>query len=169
MDNLFTMSMPWWHFVVRGALAYLTLLILLRIAGKRSFGELSPFDVVVLIMVGGALRSALVGHDESLPGPALAVATIIVLDRLITWLCALSPHADRWIEGKAVVIARNGRTLRRVLLRHGLSEEAFARELRRHGIASVDRVGVARLEPNGKITVLAREAVPRDDPLRSQV
>jgi uncharacterized membrane protein YcaP (DUF421 family) len=169
MNELLTLSMPWWHFMVRGALTYLTLLFLLRLAGKRSFGELSPFDVVVLMMVGGALRTAIVGDDKSLLGPAIAVATIILVDRLITWLCAFSSHIDRWIEGEAVVLARNGQTLRRELLRQGISEESFARELRRHGMASIDSVGVARLEPNGKITVLKSDAVPREDPLRSNV
>jgi uncharacterized membrane protein YcaP (DUF421 family) len=169
MDDLLNLSMPWWHFVVRGALTYLTLLLLLRLAGKRSFGELSPFDIVVLMLVGGALRTAVIGHDESLLGPAIAVATIILLDRLITWLCAWSPHADRWIEGEAVLLARDGETIRRELLRQGISEESFARELRRHGIASIDRVGAARLEPNGKITVLSKDAVPREDPLHSRV
>ena len=167
MDTLLNLSMPWWHFVVRGTLTYLTLLLLLRLAGKRSFGELSPFDVIVLILVGGALRTALVGHDESLLGPAIAVATIIALDRLITWLCAFSPRADRWIEGEAVALARNGKTMHRELRRQGISAEGFARELRRHGIASVESVGVARLEPNGKITVLSRDA-PGKDPLREE-
>lgn len=169
MDDLFELSMPWWHFVVRGVLTYLTLLLLLRVAGKRSFGELSPFDVIVLILVGGAMRTALVGHDDSLLGPAIAVATIIAADRVITWLCAWSPRIDRWIEGKPVLLARNGETLRGELLRQGISAEGFARELRRHGMSSVSEVGAARLEPNGKITVLKRDAVPRDDPLHSQV
>ena len=160
MDNLLTLSMPWWHFVVRGALAYFTLLLLLRLAGKRSFGELSPFDVIVLMLVGGALRTALVGDDKSLLGPAIAVATIILIDRLITWLCAWSPRADHWIEGEAVVLARNGVTQHRELLRQGISAAGFARELRRHGIASVESVAAARLESNGKITVLKTDAVP---------
>ena len=163
MDTLLNLSMPWWHFVVRGALSYLTLFLLLRLAGKRSFGELSPFDVIVLILVGGALRTALVGKDESLLGPAIAVATIIALDRLITWVCAFSPRADRWIEGKAVLLARNGVTLHRELRRQGISEEGFTRELRHHGMASVESVGAARLEPNGKITVLARDARDAND------
>ena len=162
MDTLLNLSMPWWHFVVRGTLTYLTLLLLLRVASKRSFRELSPFDVIVLILVGGALRTALVGHDESLLGPAIAVATIIALDRLITWLCAFSPRIDRWIEGEAVALARNGKTLHHELRRQGISEESFARELRSHGYVSVECVGVARLEPNGKITVLSRDATGRD-------
>jgi len=158
MDTLLNLSMPWWHFALRGALTYLMLLLLLRLAGKRSFGELSPFDIVVLILVGGALRTALVGHDESLLGPGIAVAAIICVDRLITWLCALNSHLDRWIEGKAVLLARDGAILRNELVRQGISEEGFARELRGHGIDSIRNVAAVRLETNGKITVLMRSA-----------
>jgi len=121
----------------------------------------------VLMLVGGALRTALVGHDESLLGPAIAVATIIALDRLITWACAFSPRLDRWIEGEAVALARNGKTIHRELRRQGISQESFARELRSHGIASVECVDVARLEPNGKITILSNRARSKRSPHRT--
>ena len=61
MDSLFPQTMPWWEFGLRGIGCYLGLLVLLRLSGKRTFGEMSPFDIVVLILVGGALRSAMVG------------------------------------------------------------------------------------------------------------
>lgn len=54
MNILLQLSEPWWHFALRGAVVYLILLCMLRLAGKRSFGEMSAFDVVVLILVGGA-------------------------------------------------------------------------------------------------------------------
>lgn len=157
MENLWNLSMPWWHFVVRGALAYLGLLILLRLAGKRSFGEMAPFDIVVLILVGGALRSAIVGHDESALGPFIAVATIIGVDRLLTWACAASPVVNRWVEGVPALLARNGRLDDRALVREGIPRAGFERELRHHGFKSLDGVAEARLEPNGKITMLGAE------------
>jgi hypothetical protein len=57
--------------------------VLLRLTGKRSFGEMSPFDIVVLMLVGGALRSAMVGHDDSFLGPFIAVAGVLLLDKLL--------------------------------------------------------------------------------------
>jgi len=156
MEDLWTLSMPWWQFVLRGAITYAGLLLLLRLAGKRSFGELSPFDIVVLMLVGGALRPAIIGHDQSVLGPFIAVATIIALDRLLIWACAANARLNRWVEGASVVLARDGRIVDRTLVRNGIPLEGFRRELRHHGLASVADVAEARLEPNGKITVLPR-------------
>jgi len=157
MENLWTLSMPWWQFVLRGAIAYAGLLLLLRLAGKRSFGELAPFDIVVLILVGGTLRSAIVGHDQSVLGPFIAVTTIVAADRLLTMACAASARINRWVEGAPTLLARDGRVDERALVRAGVPREGFERELRHHGLRSVAAVAEARLEPNGKITMLAKD------------
>ena len=156
MESFWTLSMPWWQFVLRGALGYAGLLLLLRLGGKRSFGELAPFDVVVLILVGGTLRSAIVGHDESVLGPFIAVTTIVVADRLLTWACAASARVNRWVEGVPTLLARDGRLDERALVRAGVPRAGFERELRHHGFRSLDAVAAARLEPNGKITMLPK-------------
>jgi uncharacterized membrane protein YcaP (DUF421 family) len=83
MRDLIALSMPWWQFAVRGGLAYIGLLILMRLAGRRLFGEMSPFDIVVLIIVGGTMRTAIVAHDTSLLGPLIAVATILIIHRAL--------------------------------------------------------------------------------------
>ena len=83
---MFDMDLPWWEFAVRGATCYLGLLIMLRLTGKRAFGEMSPFDIVVLVLVGGALRSAMVGRDASLLGPFIAVAAILLVDKALAWI-----------------------------------------------------------------------------------
>ena len=157
MDSLWTLSLPWWQFVLRGTLAYLGLLLLLRVAGKRSFGELAPFDIVVLILVGGALRSAIVGHDESVLGPFIAVATIIGADRLLTLACAKSTRVNRWVEGVPALLARDGRLDAHALMRQGIPREGFERELRHHGLRSIAQVDEARIEPNGKVTILVKQ------------
>jgi uncharacterized membrane protein YcaP (DUF421 family) len=130
----------------------------MRLAGKRAFGEMSPFDIVVLMLVGGALRSALVGSDTSILGPFIAVATILALDTLLAHLCARSTALNRLVEGREVLIAKAGRLLHGQLRRHGLSEEIFERELREKQIASVTRVEAAYLEANGRISVIKRES-----------
>ena len=157
MEDLWRLSMPWWEFVVRGGLAYLGLLLLLRLAGKRSFGELAPFDMVVMILVGGTLRPAIVGHDASVLGPFIAVTTIIVADRLLTWACAASVRVNRWVEGVPELLARDGRLDERALERASIPREGFERELRAHGVKSLAAVAEARLEPNGKVTLLRKD------------
>src|ERR1700749_3177274 len=110
MDSIFPSTMPWWEFALRGIGCYLSLLILLRLTGKRSFGEMSPFDIVVLILVGGALRSAMVGKDDSFFGPFLAVAGVLALDKLLGIAATLSPAFNRLLEGRDALLAKHGQT-----------------------------------------------------------
>lgn len=158
MNDLLDLAMPWWQFVLRGILAYIGLLIVLRLAGKRSFGEMSPFDIVVLILVGGALRSALVGKDTSLLGPMIAIASIVAVDTVLARLATWSPAFNRLLEGVPTLLARDGREIPGARSRHAIPEETFHRELRAHDVRSLADVEEATLEPNGKITVLKKRA-----------
>jgi len=153
---MFDLTLPWWEFAVRGAACYLGLLILLRLAGKRSFGEMSPFDIVVLILVGGGLRSAMVGKDASLLGPFICVAAIIALDKLLSYIAAVSPTFDALLEGRSALLARNGEILPGVLRRHCISKSAFERELRKHELHGVAEVAEARIEANGRVSVFKK-------------
>lgn len=157
MSNFLDLSVPWWHFVVRGGIAYVGLLILLRLTGKRAFGEMSPFDIVVLILVGGALRSAIVGSDTSVLGPLIAVTAILALDRLLGVLTAHSRWLNRLVEGSPLPLARDGALIPGALKRATLSPDAFARELRLHELPDLKGVALVQLEPNGRISVLKRE------------
>jgi len=157
MNDLFELSMPWWEFVLRGAVCYLGLLLLLRMTGKRSFGEMSPFDIVVLILVGGALRSAMVGKDVSLIGPFISVATILAVDKLLCFTSVHSRAFDHLLEGRHVLLAKNGRLVSGALQRQTIPQSAFERELRSHQVRSVEDVDEAILESNGRITVFKRE------------
>ena len=156
MDDLLELSMPWWQFVVRGALSYLALLILLRVTGKRTFSEMSPFDIVVLVIVGGVLRSAIVAHDESLLGPLIAVSTILSLDKLLAHAAARNERVCRWLEGSPLLIASAGAVISQALRRAGIPKAAVERELRLHQMHSIAEVDEMRLEPNGKVSVLKR-------------
>jgi uncharacterized membrane protein YcaP (DUF421 family) len=154
MSALFPQSMAWWEFALRGIGCYLGLLILLRLSGKRTFGEMSPFDIVVLILVGGALRSAMVGKDDSFLGPFIAVAAIIAIDKLFAVLATLSPRFNRTFEGRASLLVKDGKILRGALARHSIPAAAFERELRLHEARSVEEIDEAHLEANGRFTVL---------------
>lgn len=157
MGSLFPDTMPWWEFVLRGAGCYLGLLVLLRLTGKRSFGEMSPFDIVVLILVGGALRSAMVGKDDSFLGPFFAVIGVLALDYLVGALATVSPTFNRLLEGRSALLAKSGALVPGALRRHRIPEAVFERELREHELASLDRVEEARLEVNGRISILKSE------------
>lgn len=159
MNGWFDLTMPWWEFVLRGAVGYIGLLIVMRIAGKHAFGEMSPFDIVVLILVGGVLRPALLGDDKSVLGPFIVVTTILAVDSLLGLLAARSVLFNRWVEGRSVLLVRHGDLLHATMRRHGVAQAALERELRSKGLNSADDVEEARLEANGRISVLKRTSV----------
>jgi len=157
MQGAFDLALPWWAFVWRGVAVYLAVLIFLRLAGKRSFGDMSPFDIVVLIVVGGALRTAIVGKDASFIGPLIAVASIILTNKIIGWLTARWRIFDRAVQGRPAVLAINGMRDSRALNRYDISDSEFDRELRAHGLENEGDIVIARLESNGKITFIRRQ------------
>ncbi|HEU4663783.1 MAG TPA: YetF domain-containing protein [Dokdonella sp.] len=157
MDGWFELAMPWWQFAVRGAAAYLGLLVLMRAAGKHAFGEMSPFDIVVLIVVGGTVRTAIIGDDTSVLGPFIAIASILIVDSALARLAAASPWCNRIIEGRAAMLAKAGALLPGRLERHAVARTVFEREMRAHGVRSVADIDEARLEANGRISFLIGE------------
>ncbi|MGN2253134.1 DUF421 domain-containing protein [Frateuria sp. GZRe12] len=148
------LSDPWWVYALRGAGVYLGLLLLLRLLGKRSFGEMTTFDIVVLMLVGGTLRTAIIGDDKAPLAAIIGVLAIFLLDKAIAWVAARWRLFDRVIEGRASLLARDGRIIEGALRKHDMSDEAFCRVLREKGLREVGDVAEVRLEANGRISVL---------------
>ncbi|MGO4701177.1 DUF421 domain-containing protein [Dyella sp. 2RAB6] len=148
------LTMPWWMFVVRGAVTYVGLLVLMRLTGKRSLGELSPFDMLVLILAGGTLRTAIVGNDDSLLAAFIGIATILALNHLFAYLAARMPRFNRIIEGTSSVLVERGRVDAAALRRHNVPRAMLDRALRTHDLDDVRRAKEVRLEANGKISVI---------------
>ncbi|UPG88248.1 DUF421 domain-containing protein [Luteibacter aegosomaticola] len=156
MNDVLNLSSAWWTFVVRGAVTYLGLLTLMRLAGKRSFGELSAFDVVVIALAGGTLRTAIIGEDQGMLGPFLGVAGILATDKAIAWLSTRVPWFNRLVEGFPSLLVRDGRRDPTVMRRQSLTDAALDRALHAAGLEDEQDVVAGRLEPNGKITLVRR-------------
>ena len=154
MHTLFHLSEPWWHFALRGVAIYLMLLAMLRLTGKRAFGEMSTLDVVVLILVGSLMRTPIIGSDTSFFGGAIAVACILATDRTLAWICTRSSLVNRLLEGWPTILARDGRRHPDALRRCNLPDAVFDRALHAAGLENEETVVTARLEPNGRITLI---------------
>src|ERR1700744_4395213 len=74
---MWTTSIPWWHFIVRGAIVYGFLLVILRLTGKRQIGQLAPFDLVLLLVLSNAVQNSMNGGDNSLIGGPVSAAALI--------------------------------------------------------------------------------------------
>lgn len=158
MNTLLELSMPWWQFAVRGIVVYIILLGMMRLAGKRSFGEMSAFDVIVLTLVGGTLRTSIIGPDTSFLGALISVAGILAMDRGLAWICARNAFINRLVEGWPTILARNGQRVPEALRQCNLPAAVFDRALHTAGLESEATVITARLEPNGKITFIRRQS-----------
>ena len=110
----------------------------------------------MLVLVGSVLRTAILGEDHSVLGPFIAVTTIFALDKALAVISARSPGFNRLMEGVPSLLARHGRCEPGALRRHDIAEQAFHTALRAHGLRDVAQVEEARLEPNGKISVIKR-------------
>jgi uncharacterized membrane protein YcaP (DUF421 family) len=156
LKNILELSMPWWSFALRGALTYLGLLILMRLAGKRSFGEMSAFDVIVIALAGGTLRTAIISDDTGMLGPFIGVAAILATDKAIAFVSARSPAFNRLMEGFPTLLIRKGQRDPAALKEQNLPGAALDRALHAEGIETDEDVDTARLEPNGKITLVRK-------------
>jgi len=160
---MFEMSMPWWEFVLRAVIVYVVLLAMIRLSGKRTMGQFTAFDMLLIVLLGNAVQNALLGKDTSMSGGLLLAATLIVLNWTVGFVTARSRRAERLLEGEPVVLARNGHVYRDVLRRELVSRDDFAKSMREQGCSDVDRIHLALLETNGHITILLREARSDDE------
>jgi len=155
MPDLFRLSMPWWEFVFRAVVVYVAVLTMVRVSGKRAMGQLTPFDMLLIVLLGNAVQNALLGQDTSLGGGLLLAATLISLNFAVGLITSRSARAERLIEGEPVVLARDGHVFRQVLRRELVSNADFEAAMRQQGCLQLDEVKLALLETNGHITILS--------------
>ena len=156
MDEMLQLSMPWWHFVLRAVIVYVVILAFVRLSGKRTLGQFTAFDTLLLILIGTAVQNSLIGDDVSLLGGLILAATLIALNYTVAWLTARSSLAGQVVEGVPVLLARDGEVYRTVLRRQNVSEADFEEALRRAGCRTRDDIELALLETNGRIAVIRK-------------
>ncbi len=154
--DLFDLAMPWWEFVLRAVAVYVALLVMVRLSGKRSVGQFTPFDMILLILLGTAVQNSLIGEDVSLLGGLLLAATLIALNHAVGWITARSRRMHGWVEGRAVQIIEDGVLDKARLLKEGVSELDLDEALRRAGLEHVSEVRRGWLETDGHITLIKK-------------
>jgi len=156
MHEMFTLGVPAWELVCRAAIVYVALLIMLRVSGKRTVGELSIFDLIVVIVLGSSVRSALLGNDKSVLGGLLVVSVLLLLDFFSAFMTSRYKKVEQLLDGKPVLIARDGVVFHDVLKKCNVPSGTFEGVLRKHSLSTA-QIGQAILEANGTITICERE------------
>jgi uncharacterized membrane protein YcaP (DUF421 family) len=147
----------WWHFVLRAGVVYVMVLVLLRVSGKRQIGQMTPFDLVLLLLISNAVQNAMNGGDNSITAGALLAGTLIGADLLVSWLTRRSRKVETLVEGKAELLIHNGKVCEDALRKADLTLHDIHAALREHDCASVSDVHAAILETDGRISVLTRK------------
>ncbi len=154
--DLFDLAMPWWEFVLRALAVYVALLVMVRLSGKRSVGQFTPFDMILLILLGTAVQNSLIGEDVSLVGGLLLAATLITLNHAVGWVTARSRRIHGLLEGRAVKLIEDGVLDKERLRKEGVSEMDLEEALRRAGMEHVSEVRRGWLETDGHITLIKK-------------
>lgn len=150
---MFELSNPWWEVPVRVAVIYSVLLVMVRMSGKRTVGQFTPFDLLVVLLLGEAVTSGLVGDDHSITGALLAAGTLIALNWLVAVGTARSTRVQALIEGDAVLIGRDGRLFTDMLQRNHVPRADVERALR-EADCDLKEMKFAFLEADGDISIL---------------
>jgi uncharacterized membrane protein YcaP (DUF421 family) len=145
-----------WEFVLRGIIIYAFLIIILRMTGKRQIGQMSPFDLVLLLVLSNAVQNSMNGGDNSIIGGMILAATLVTINWLVGALTYKSKRAETLIEGKPELLIHNGKLFETTLAKSQLTRHELDTALREAGCCDIDDVHVALLENDGKISVLPK-------------
>ena len=146
--------------IIRPAIVYLFLLIAFRLAGKRELGQMTPFDLIVLLTISNVLQNAMIGNDNSLGGGIIGALTLFILNGVMARATFRFPRLARVLEGEPTTLIQNGVIVEPSLRREVMTVEELQRALRKHDLdwQDVPRIERAQLELDGTVTVHLKEA-----------
>jgi uncharacterized membrane protein YcaP (DUF421 family) len=144
-----------------GILAYVGLVTLLRVSGKRTLSKMNAFDLVVTVALGSTLAATLLNNSVSLAQGTTAFFVLIGVQYAVAWTCARSDRADRLFKSSPTIILWRGKILDDVIRAERISREEVVSAIRGTGLASISHVEVAVLETTGDISVIKTDTDTR--------
>ena len=145
--------------VFRAATVYVVLLLLFRIAGKRTLSTITTFDFVLLLIISEAIQNGMVGNDYSVVNALLLVTTLAILDVGLSFLKQRWPRLEHIMEGLPLIIVEEGRPLRDRMNKERVDEEDILMAAREHhGLERLDQIKYAVLERSGGISIIPKRS-----------
>ncbi|HSH72912.1 MAG TPA: YetF domain-containing protein [Methylophilaceae bacterium] len=154
---MFNMTVPWWELVARGVVVYAFLILLLRVTGKRQIGQLSPFDLVLLLILSNAVQNSMNAGDNSLVGGLISAFTLVAVNYLVGLVTFKSKKLEEIIEGRPQLIIHEGKLFEDVMNDAKLTRHELDSTLRQSGYFEIKDVKLAILETNGTVSVQGYE------------
>ncbi len=145
---------PFFEIAYRSAIVYVAIVLGMRLTGTRQLGQMTPFDLVLVLLIANAVQNAMVGSDVTVLGGIVAAATLLVMNRVVALATDRLPFFRRAIEGVPVLLLNDGRLIEEHIQRAGLSDELILQSIREHGFANASDVKMAVLEIDGTISIV---------------
>jgi uncharacterized membrane protein YcaP (DUF421 family) len=150
-------DIPPWEVALRAAIIYGFVQLVFRIAGRKELGRWGTPEVALLFLVTVATRKSIVADDESLTTAMVALATIVVLDRILSALTSRSRRTADLVEGPVRQLVRAGKIDREEMSRARLSEDELLARVRERGKERLEDVKDAFLERSGNVTIIFKQ------------
>jgi uncharacterized membrane protein YcaP (DUF421 family) len=144
--------------VLRAVFLYLFVVFLMRVIGRRELSSMTPFDLVLLVVLGDSIQQGLTQDDYSVTGAVLAVGTIATLQVITSYTSFRSKKARSILEGEPVVLVERGEIVQTNLRRERMTADEIAEEMRQQDVSSLEEVEWAILEVNGSISFIKKSS-----------
>lgn len=149
--------------VFRSVIIYVFFLLVFRLMGKRQVGQLTPFDLVLLLIISNVVQNAAIGNDNSLGGGLIGAVAILLLNVLFVEATYRSRRLRHLLEPYPTILIHDGRVLEAHLHRERITRDDLKAALRRSGVVEPSEVRFAVLEANGGISVIPYPGRPGAD------
>ena len=142
--------------VIRAVVAFVVILFLTRIVGRRELSSLEPFDLILLVTIGDLVQQGVTQNDFSVTGMFLAVGTFALMTIVFSYLPFRFQRLRPVLEGEPIIIVESGEVVERNIRRQRVTKTEIAAAARQEGIASLQAVRWAVLETNGQISFIKK-------------
>lgn len=149
--------------VFRGAAVYFILLVVLRFSGRRTLAQMTPFDLVLILIVAETTQQALLGDDFSVTNAAILIITLCAIDIALSYVKRSSPRIATWLDGRPTLLIADGVLDERALKKARMGREDVLEAARQlHGLENLGQVKHAILEADGDISIIPRTGAVHD-------
>ncbi len=145
--------------VVRAVAVYLFLMVVFRVAGRRTLGDLTAFDFVLVLIISEAIQQALLDNDDSMTNGFLVVLTLVGLNVLLSLIKQRSHTVEKLLDGVPTILVEDGRPLQERMQKARVDVEDVMQAARQlQGLERLDQIRYAVLERTGGITIIPKQA-----------
>jgi uncharacterized membrane protein YcaP (DUF421 family) len=143
--------------VLRTFIVYVAVVLGLRFFGKRELGQMTPFDLVLILTLSNAVQNAMTGPDTSLTGGLVSAATLLAANWVFTNLGERIPMVRKWLEGEPSVLVEDGHIFYEHMKHEGVDMDELLMAAREHDVDRISQIGKATLEVDGTISVIGKD------------